>query len=568
MDVQPVQRLSRSNGPQSRAAQEVVAHALRGKFLYVPGLGWLGWDGKRWSEGPAVEDQAREEVRSFADLVQHRWQRQAEQTWESYHALVAKHFVDLDGVTLAAALRHARDPKTVRGLTPRLSAPDRETLEKLEVEGKSLDTQASIWLNLLSLAAVNAMLKLASGMAGVFARHEQLDADPDILNVDNGVVDLATGQLKPHDPALLLTKVCKGGYRPGATCPWWTRALEVVHPGLEDWLQLRIGQSATGHTPDDDVLFMCAGTGENGKTTVINGIKHALGGYAGLAPAKSLMGRPDDHSTEKTFFRGLRMALMEETPVDGHLDMHAVKSTVGTPEITARKMHQNDVTFSATHTMWITTNYLPRVSGADRGTWRRLVSVPWPYTFMKEGEVPRTLFHVPGDRRVKLNVVNSPSQQTLDAMITWVVNGAMAWYARDRVSPPHPDAILEASGKWRAQADPALQFVRDYLMPSDDHVITAEDMRDTFSAFLDSQRVPTWSSQTMNTRLPEACMEERIFLTANPLKPARIRNEDIVSRPDRWFGGATGIQPGTLGRYWRGVRFRLPADKIEDEASL
>lgn len=563
-EINHVQRLTRSNGPQSRAAEEVAAHGLKGRHIYVSGLGWMSWDGMRWTDGPASEDRVREEVRSFADLVQHRWQHRADQAREAYLQAVAEHFVEMDGVTLEQALRAARDAKTAKGLYPRLSGPARQRLETMDTEAGELGTQASIWLNLLSLAAVTAMMKLASGMSGVFVQHEQLDAHPDLLNCQNGTVDLRTGKLTAHDPAQLLTKVCLGGYSPGAECKWWTRATEAIHPELGDWLQVRLGQSATGHCPDDDVLFMCAGAGENGKTSVINAVKHALGGYAGLAPAKSLMGRPDDHSTEKTFFRGLRMALMEETPVDGHLDMHAVKTTVGTPEITARKMHQDDITFKATHTMWITTNHLPRVSGADRGTWRRLVSVPWPWTFMKEGEEPRSSFHVPGDPRVRLHVLNDPSPETLTAIVTWLVEGARIWYGRGRVSPPHPGVIEEASAEWRGQADPALQFVRDFLVAAPGWFITGEDMRNEFSTFLEGQRLQGWSAQTMTTRLPEACTQERIHLAATPVKATRVREGEQVSRPDRWpWAGATNLPLGALVRRWSGVRFRVPADKEE-----
>jgi phage/plasmid-associated DNA primase len=54
---------------------------------------------------------------------------------------------------------------------------------------------------------------------------EAFDTDPDLLNVRNGVLDLRSGILRPHDPSLMLTKVTMVDYRPGATHQDWDKAL-------------------------------------------------------------------------------------------------------------------------------------------------------------------------------------------------------------------------------------------------------------------------------------------------------------------------------------------------------
>ena len=43
-----------------------------------------------------------------------------------------------------------------------------------------------------------------------------LDADPWLLNCENGTIDLKTGRLLPHDRAQRLTQVCAASYTPGA----------------------------------------------------------------------------------------------------------------------------------------------------------------------------------------------------------------------------------------------------------------------------------------------------------------------------------------------------------------
>ena len=45
-----------------------------------------------------------------------------------------------------------------------------------------------------------------------------LDADPHLLNVANGTLDLHTLGLRPHCPADRITKVCRGAYGPVLRC--------------------------------------------------------------------------------------------------------------------------------------------------------------------------------------------------------------------------------------------------------------------------------------------------------------------------------------------------------------
>ena len=125
--------------------------------------------------------------------------------------------------------------------------------------------------------------------------------------------------------------------------------------------------------------------------------------------------------------------------------MQRVKSSVGTESIIARKMRQDDIEFKTSHTMWINTNHRPRVPGSDRGTWRRLVCVLWPWTFIKDGQPAKDEWHVPGDTTLRGAVADRPSPDTQTAIISWVIAGAIEWYRLGMKSPKHPEAVEEAT---------------------------------------------------------------------------------------------------------------------------
>ena len=70
-----------------------------------------------------------------------------------------------------------------------------------------------------------------------------------LLNVANGVIDLSTGSLLPHDPKYLITKMIDVDYDPEAGCPEWEKFLDLVTGGdknLQYFLQLAVGYTLTG----------------------------------------------------------------------------------------------------------------------------------------------------------------------------------------------------------------------------------------------------------------------------------------------------------------------------------
>jgi putative DNA primase/helicase len=66
---------------------------------------------------------------------------------------------------------------------------------------------------------IAAMLDLASSETGVAIRGGQFDASPWLLNVLNGVLDVRTGELRPHDRKYLITKLCPVRYDATAKAP-------------------------------------------------------------------------------------------------------------------------------------------------------------------------------------------------------------------------------------------------------------------------------------------------------------------------------------------------------------
>jgi hypothetical protein len=144
--------------------------------------------------------------------------------------------------------------------------------------------------------AIASMVSLTKTVTGPIAVDgDDLDADPLLLGVENGVVDLRTGAGRPPDRGDLVTKSCRAPFDAGAACPRWEAFLEQVFGGdaeLVAYVQRAVGYSLTGSTAER-VIFILHGAGANGKTTFQEVVAHILGTYAMSTPVETLIARKD-----------------------------------------------------------------------------------------------------------------------------------------------------------------------------------------------------------------------------------------------------------------------------------
>jgi P4 family phage/plasmid primase-like protien len=300
------------------------------------------------------------------------------------------------------------------------------------------------------------------------------DAHPDLLNVSNGIVDLRTGELLPHDPDLLMTKLAPVTYKgTGYRHPDWNAALRAIPGELRKWYCIRMGQGITGRMTPDDLMIVQQGQGENGKSTVMAGIQAMAGDYFLLVSPRALLADASTHPTEPMDFRGIRLALLEETPEERRLSVTRLKMVVGTPQITARHMRKDSVTFDATHTLFLSTNYMPVIEETDHGTWRRIALVRFPFRWLKPGEKAAGKMDREGDPTLRERIKEGSDGQH-SAILAWFVCGSAWWYGNDRMMPPLPAKVIKDTREWRSESDLVLGFIDDQLeFDGDCHVLAS-----------------------------------------------------------------------------------------------
>lgn len=385
--------------------------------------GWACWTGKRW------------DVEYAADLVRGRVIR----------ALLQIGKTEED----KAERRFEREVEKVAA-----DDPNRATLV---ADAEAVRDEARKRLGRLTkVSAVDMVMKLMRANMHVDLALFDGPQTADWLNVDNGMVNLRTGELADHDPGLLFTHVCGVGYVAGAESGDWTKALEAIPGEIRPWLQKRFGQAITGHTTTDDVIPFLWGGGANGKSTIFTGVTRALGGFYTAVP-NSVILQGNDSEVAMTTLRGVRLAILEELPGnDKWLDVEQLKRLVGTEVMTGRVLYKGHVQWTPTHSLMITTNYQIKVRETDKGTWRRLARVPFPFTF--DGSDSRVVSDGGLRERVKMN---TDKQQ--EAALAWMVAGAVASYQEPLTRAEMPSMVEESTREWRMTGNGTARFATEFL---------------------------------------------------------------------------------------------------------
>jgi putative DNA primase/helicase len=362
-----------------------------GQLRYVPvWRWWLVWDGKRWARD--TTGQAARWMKSIARLI------------------TADALAVADKDKRATALRQAKRGESAGGIAGAL------TLAGTETE--------------------------------LVVTPDDLDADPYLLNCRNGVVDLRTGEISPHDPNLLLTKVTGASYRPGTRGDVFGAFLARVQPDEEmrAYLARLLGHALEGRQAVH-ILPIFHGEGSNGKSTLVNGAMSALGDYADAADPGMLTARGyDAHPTGVADLYGLRLAVLHESDAGRRLAEGTVKRLTGGDRIKARRMREDFWSFDPTHTFLMLTNHRPIVGGTDEGLWRRLRLVPWGVVIPAEERDEE----LPGKLLLEL-----------DAILTWLVGGCLGWRS-DGLGDPKP--VMEATAAFRAESDALARFIAEQCL--------------------------------------------------------------------------------------------------------
>lgn len=300
---------------------------------------------------------------------------------------------------------------------------------------------------------MGAMIELAWSEPGISIMPDELDREPWLLNTPTGTIDLKTGELRPHRQEDLITKITSVPFDPKADCPKWKKTLREIFAdddAMVAYVQRALGYSLTG-VIREHALFLCHGTGRNGKNTVLDTVATILSDYATIAnPRTFLTAGQNDHLAMVADLMGRRFVPTDEVDEGEQLAESMVKRLTGNKMLKARFMHKNPFEFPVLFKVWMLANSKPEIQGQDEGIWSRIRLIPFEVYF-------------PPEKRIK-GLGDILLAKEGPGILKWLVDGCLEW---QRIGLAEPDKVLNAVKEYRSEQNVLMDFlgqcVKSYL---------------------------------------------------------------------------------------------------------
>jgi len=328
------------------------------------------------------------------------------------------------------------------------------------------------------------MVALAESENGINTAVEEFDVHPWLLNVANGVIDLRTGELRPHEPKLKITQLAAVEYQPGARSELWERFIREVTQDDEElarFLQQSFGLALCGDV-SDEVLWCHNGEGSNGKSTALEALAAMLGDYAATAPPGLFAARSfDSHPTEVAGLRGKRFVTAIEQEANRALRESLVKTLTGGDTIRTRGMRENFWQMRPTWHIHIAYNRAPRLTGTDDGIRRRLRVVPWLASFKGSP-----------DLSMKARLC---SEAERPGILNWCLDGLRERIAQGRLMSP--DCVMLATDDYIDDEDLIGRFLIERTESADQSsCVELRSLMRAFQSWLEAEGSPRYVRDT------------------------------------------------------------------------
>lgn len=327
--------------------------------------------------------------------------------------------------------------------------------------------------------------------AKLFDEVRLLNADLDddrttyLLNCTNGILDLQTGKLLPHNPELYITKLAPTAYNPKAKCPVF---LSTIHYAfgkdkeMIDFIQQALGYSISASL-NEQCFFICYGnSGSNGKSTILEAIHTVLGEgiYAKTSSAEALTssgkggGQSGTSQSSLAALRKIRFASVNEFASAAKLDEELLKRLTGGDSVEARYMYKEVFVYKPCFKIWIRANNEPNVTDVGDAFWRRVIEIPFTN-------------QIPKDKIIGTTEMRALLKAEAEGILTWMLGGFQKWQTAGGLHKPKK--VEEAIIKYRKDADIFEQFISENVTTNVDGFVSRRTLYDSFRGWCESQGI-------------------------------------------------------------------------------
>lgn len=328
-------------------------------------------------------------------------------------------------------------------------------LDKILATKKTKEDRAAIFKlmkNLKKKAFQVSCLDLLKSHPVIVTYPDDLDKHTHIIGLKEGLFDLKSKTLISEGSQYLVTKRINADYDAKAECPLFDAMMVRLFPdeSVRCYVLKSLGYALSGSN-SEKLFFIWAGSGDNGKTTLIEISSFILDGYSVTLDPESFIRKVGNSiSNDIARLLGARMCVTSETSAGAVLDVALVKRLSGNDTISARYLMQEYFEFVNKAVVFMLTNYIPVFDGSDGGMVNRVRIVPF-------------------EQVIQSHEKDTSLSEKLKAEASGIFNRLLEAYdVYQSEGLVMPKAVEEATSKFCNQSNLIKQFCDEHVKTGDD----------------------------------------------------------------------------------------------------
>lgn len=270
---------------------------------------------------------------------------------------------------------------------------------------------------------LNASIEQAQSI--LVAHIDDFDKNPDELNVDNGVLNLKTWKVTPHESTQLFTYCIDVPFDEQADMSAVVDFMETilteegkaVNQELVDFTQTALGYSITGHTREEKLFYLYGKLGRNGKGSITEAMMELLPyPIAQEVDFNTFISKRDGDSQNFDLAdqKASRIIFASESNKYQMLNPATIKKLTGGNYIRAAHKYKEFFTYRPQYAPWLSSNHKVNGDPDDNVLWNRVLVIEFPNSYL--------------DREDKLLKERLKSPEVQNGLLRWLAIGARRWY--------------------------------------------------------------------------------------------------------------------------------------------
>jgi len=325
-------------------------------------------------------------------------------------------------------------------------------------------------------------------------RGRHFEASAERLVVDNGILDLHTGELHSLSPAEYHRQKLPIAWNPDAGEPDAVDDFlhDIVKPRDVPTLYRLIAHTLYKEYIGEKAAILIGG-GQNGKSVFLDVIERFIGKWN--VTHRELQDFDDDGFAANNL-EGKLANLATEIGEQTLSETKTFKKLTGRDTLDAPVKFEKPIQFENFASLMFATNEMPVFGQDNQAIWRRWVYVDFPYTF--DDEDPNAKDPVP-----KQQLMDELTQESqFEALLVRCQQEIQRWHENDGQFFADAMSKQEVREKMKKAAEPIYNFATTCLQPTDDGgFVEKSRVRACYRAYADEEDLPVVAENTFGERL-------------------------------------------------------------------